>query len=62
MLRSRLHDLYSTQSLSAAAPNQRTMLNGNIGYRLRLGYTDCLAGHEAAVNHEQNDGRVELES
>lgn len=62
MLRSRLHDPHSTQSFSATTPSQRTMLNSNIGYRLRLGYADGLAGHEAAVDHEQNDGRMELES
>lgn len=38
------------------------MLNGNIGCGLRLGYADGLAGHEAAVNHEQNYGRMELEN
>lgn len=38
------------------------MLNGLFDHPLGLGYADRLAGHEAAVNHEQNDGGMELES
>lgn len=62
ILRSRLRDLYPTQFFGTTTPNQRITLNSNIGCRLRLGYADGLAGHEAAVDHEQNHGRMELES
>lgn len=38
------------------------MLNGLFDHPLGLGYADRLAGHEAAMDHEQDDGGMELKS
>lgn len=43
-------------------PHRYTILHGFLMKPLRLGDADGLAGHEAAVNHEQKNGRVKLES